>query len=163
MTDWGFAIAFWILAVVSVGSALAIVLLRNVFRAALFMVLCFVAIAGVFITLNADFLAAVQILIYAGAIGILLIFGIMLTRNSERGSPSGRLRLPALIAAVLLLVTFIYIALNTTWPLSSQPPLEQTTAPIAEALFNRYVLPFEVASVLLLAAIVGAIALVREG
>jgi len=78
-------IAFWILALIMVGAALAVVLLRDVFRAALLLILCFFTIAGIYITLNADFLAAVQVLIYAGAIGILLIFAIMLTRNVKGG------------------------------------------------------------------------------
>ena len=160
--DLGFAIAFWILAAVTVGSALCIILLRDVFRAALFMVLCFVTIAGIFVTLRADFLAAVQILIYGGAISIIIIFAIMLTHDTRRGSPAGRLRFSAVLAAGLLLLTFIGVVTMTQWPLSTEPPLEETTTIIAGTLFTQFVLPFEVASVLLLAAIIGAIVLVRE-
>ena len=75
----GFDIAFWILAVVAVMAALAVVLLGNVFRAALSLVLCFLVVAGIYITLSADFLAAVQVLIYVGAIAVLIILAIVLT------------------------------------------------------------------------------------
>ncbi len=66
----GLEIAFWVLAVVSVGAALAVVLIRDIFRAALSLVLCFLAVAGIYITLSADFLAAAQVLVYVGAISI---------------------------------------------------------------------------------------------
>ncbi|MBI2908879.1 MAG: NADH-quinone oxidoreductase subunit J [Chloroflexi bacterium] len=158
----GLAIGFWVLAIVTVVSALAVVLLRDVFHAALFLVVSFVTVAGIYVTLNADFLAAVQILIYAGAIAILLLFAIMLTREVRQGSPSNRLQLPALIIAVLMLVTFISVFTSTQWKISAQAPPEASTGPLALTLFNNFALPFEVASVLLLAAIVGAIALVRE-
>ena len=97
----GMDIAFWILAVVSVASALAVVLTRDLFRAALSLVLCFFTVAGIYATLSADFLAGAQVLIYVGAIGVLIIFAIMLTRDSRQGSPSGRLRLPALFIGLL--------------------------------------------------------------
>ena len=76
----GVDIAFWILAVVSVAAALMVVTLRNVFRAALALILCLVVVAGIYVTLSADFLAAVQILVYVGGISILVILAIMLTR-----------------------------------------------------------------------------------
>jgi len=139
-----------------------VVLLRDLFRAALLLVLCFVAIAGVYITLHADFLAAVQVLIYAGAIAILLIFAIMLTREVQRGNPFNRLHLVALLFSGLLLAALVWVVLATDWQLSSLEPVEPTTAAIAESLFDTYVLPFEVASVLLLAALIGAIVLARE-
>ena len=93
-------VAFWILALVMVVAALGVVLLQNIFRAALLLVLCFFTVAGIYITLNADFLAAVQVLIYAGAVSILLIFAIMLTRNVHSGNPSGRVSGPALFVAL---------------------------------------------------------------
>ena len=158
----GVQIGFWVLAVISVGSALMVVSLRDIFRAALFLVLCFVSVAGNFVTLEADFVAAVQVLIYAGAISILLLFAIMLTRDTRRGSPTGRLHSAAMFVATLIGVTLIVVALNTDWPKSTEAPLQATTAAIGDALFDRFVLPFEVASVLLLAALIGSIALARE-
>jgi len=160
----GLDIAFWILAVVGVLAALAVVLLGDVFRAALSLVLCFLVVAGIYITLSADFLAAVQVLIYVGAISVLIILAIMLTREVQRGSPSNRLRIPAFIVAILFFGGVSFAMLNTTWQVSVVPPLEPTTPAIAGLLFGEggFILPVEIAAILLLAAILGAIVLVRE-
>jgi NADH-quinone oxidoreductase subunit J len=160
----GISIAFWVLAVIGVIAALAVVLLRDVFRAALSLVLCFLTVAGIYITLSADFLAAVQILIYVGAISVLIILAIMLTREVQRGSPSNRLQIPAFLVAILFLGGVTFAMLNTPWAVSSTPPLEPTTPAIAGLLFGEggFILPVEIVPVLLLAAILGAIALARE-
>ena len=160
----GFEIAFWALAVVGVIAALAVVLLRDVFRAALSLVLCFLTVAGIYITLSADFLAAVQVLVYVGAIAILIILAIMMTREVQRGSPSNRLRIPALVVAVLFFVAVVYAVVNTSWQIAGIPPQEPTTSALANRLFGEggFILPLEIAPVLLLAAILGAIVLVRE-
>lgn len=160
----GLVIAFWISAVVAIAAALSVVLLRNVFRAALSLILCFLAVASIFVTLSADFLAAVQVLIYVGAIAVLIILAIMLTRDVQRGSPSNKLRIPAFIVAILFLGAVSFAMLNTQWPVSGIPPQEPTTAALAGKLFSEggFILPLEIAAVLLLAAILGAIVLVRE-
>ena len=160
----GLTIAFWILAAVGILAASGVVLLRNVFRAALSLVVCFLSIAGIFITLSADFLAAVQILVYVGAIAVLIILAIMLTREVQRGSPSNRLAVPAFIVAILFLGVVAFAMLNTTWAVTNIPPLEPTTPAIADKLFGEggFILPLEIAPIILLAAILGAIVLVRE-
>jgi len=160
----GLDIAFWVLAVVSVSTALAVVLMRDVFRAALFLVLCFFSVAGIYVTLSADFLAGAQVLIYVGAIAVLIIFVIMLTRESRQGSPSGRLRLPAILIGLFFLITMLFVVLNTDWHVVAEPPAESATTAIAQALFSEdgFVLAFEIAAALLLAAVIGAIALVRD-
>ena len=159
----GIEIAFWVLAAVTVAAALAVVFLRDLFRAALFLVLCFLAVAGIFVTLSADFLAAVQILIYVGAISVLIILAIMLTREVQRGSLSNRFRLPALAIAIIFAVVMSLVLTDTPWSLSSEAPLEPTTAPLANNLFSEgFALPVEIAAAVLLAAILGAIVLVRE-
>ena len=160
----GQAAAFWIMAVIIVGSALAVVFLRNVFRAALLLILCFIAIAGIYITLSADFLAAVQILVYVGAISVLIILAIMMTRGIQKGSPANKLKLPAIIVAAALLGILIYAVTSSPWYISSQPPLSDTTAPLATKLFseNGYILPVLIGATLLLAAILGAIIITRE-
>lgn len=159
-----FDIVFWLLAVMSVGAALAVVFLRNVFRAALFLVLCFFLVAGLFVTLQADFLAAAQVLIYVGAISILIIMAIMLTREVWQGSPAGRWRLPALVMGLLLLGVMVFAIVNTSWQVSTQAPQVPTTAAIGGRLFGEggFILAVEIAAVLLLAAVLGAIALIRE-
>ena len=158
------SVAFWVLASIAVLAALSVVLVRDVFRAALSLILCFLMVAGLYITLSADFLAAVQILIYVGAISVLIILAIMLTREVQRGSPSNRFRLPAFFVAVLFFGGIGYALLNTPWQVSSTPPLEPTTPAIAGLLFGEggFILPVEIAPMLLLAAILGAVVLVRE-
>ncbi len=160
----GLEIAFWISAVLGIMAALAVVLLRNVFRAALALVLCFLAVAGIYITLSADFLGVVQILVYVGAISVLIVLAIMLTREVQRGSPGNRLQLPALIVAALFFGVVVYAVTGTAWPISEAAPVTPTTGALALVLFGEkgYMLPLEIAPVLLLAAILGAIVLVRE-
>ena len=160
----GLEIAFWILSIVTITAALAVVWLSNIFRAALCLILCFLAVAGIFVTLSADFLAAVQILIYVGAIAILIILAVMLTREVERGSLSNRLKVPVLVISVFFLGVSIFAVINTSWQVVSLLPQEPTTAALANKLFgnNGFVLPVEISAVLLLAAIIGAITLMRE-
>ena len=156
------SIAFWVMAVIAVGSALAVIVVGDIFRAALFLILTFLTIAGLFITLSADFVAAVQVLIYGGAISILMIFAILLTRDVQKGNPSNRMLKPAVFMGALLAATLIVVITNTAWKLSGDAPPQATTAAIGDALVNIYVLPFEIASVLLLAAMIGAIVVARE-
>jgi NADH-quinone oxidoreductase subunit J len=170
----GLDAAFWILAVVGVGSAVAVVFLRDVFRAALFLVLGFFTVAGIYVTLDADFLAAVQVLIYVGAVGILLLFAIMFTRETRRGSLFNRLKMPALVFAAALLGIMIYTMTATDWSSlgaaanPALPGLQESgtglTGRIGEALFSKdgFVLPLEIAGVMLLAAVLGAIVIMRE-
>jgi NADH-quinone oxidoreductase subunit J len=160
----GLVVAFWILAIVTVLAALLVVTLRNVFHASLALILCFISVAGLFITLSADFLAAVQILVYVGAIGVVIILAIMLTRDVQTGSPSNALKIPAFIIAALFLGAVIYAMTSTSWPVTAVPPAQPTTAALGGKLFGTggFILPLEIAPVLLLAAILGAIVLVRE-
>jgi len=160
----GLDIAFWVLAIVVVAAALAVVLFRDIFRAALSLILCFLTVAGIYVTLSADFLAAVQVLIYVGAISVLIILAIMLTRDVQQGSLSNKLRIPAFVVAILFLGVVSFTLINTPWQVSTVPPLEPTTAALAVKLFGEggFILAVEIAAVLLLAAILGAIVLVRE-
>ena len=176
--------AFWVIAVSSIIAAIAVVQLRDLFRAALFLVVSFLGVAAMFVLLRAEFLAAVQVLIYVGAISVLIIFAVLMTRDVEEGSPSNRLRHPVGIIAALFLAAAIYVIVDTEWmvlgsavkgdaaealryaPLSAVSEADDvfsnTIPVIARLLINDFVLAFEVASVLLLAAIIGALALVRE-
>ncbi len=160
----GLEIAFWVLAIVAIAAALAVVLLPNIFRAALSLILCFLSVAGIFVTLSADFLAAVQVLIYVGARAVLIILAIMLTREVQRGSLSNKLRVPVLVSAILFLGAAIFAVINTSWPVATELPKEPTTAALASKLFGQdgFVLAVEIAAILLLVAIIGAITLVRE-
>ena len=185
-------VVFWILTVMAVGGALGVVLVPDLFRAALLLVLVFLSVAGFFVLLSAEFLAVVQVLIYVGAIAILIIFAVMLTRDVQRGNLPNRLQIPAAVFASLLLVSLVTVAVDTKWnflPAEQQEraDLVQTssvttltgdvlteagiTSPeeqaqvqesgLADLLIGDFVLPFEVVSVLLLAALIGALVLVR--
>jgi NADH-quinone oxidoreductase subunit J len=160
----GLAAAFWIMAVVMIVSALAVLFLRNVFRAALALILCFIAVAGIYITLSADFLAAVQILVYVGAISVLIILAIMMTRDVQKGSPVNKMQLPVAVVATVLLGILVYTVTNTPWKIAAESPLSPTTVPLATRLFSEsgFILPVEIGAVLLLAAILGAIVITRE-
>jgi NADH-quinone oxidoreductase subunit J len=160
----GLTVAFWIMAVIIIAAALAVVFLRNVFRAALALVLCFIAVAGIYLTLSADFLAAVQILVYVGAISVLIILAIMMTREVQQGSPHNKLEIPACIVAAVLLGLLVYSVTSAPWQIAAEAPLSPTTIPLASKLFSEhgFILPVEIAATLLLAAILGAIVIARE-
>ena len=171
-------IVFWVIAVSTIVAAIAVVQLRDLFRAALFLIVTFLGVAGMFVLLRAEFLAAVQVLIYVGAISVLIIFAILMTRDVEEGSPSNRLRIPVGVAAALFAAVAIFVAVSTEWNMvdvamsgalgaemgDKVTEVFSNTIPwIATLLIRNFVLAFEVASVLLLAAIIGALALIREG
>ena len=160
----GLTIAFWILAAVGILAALGVILMRNIFRAALCLILCFLTVAGIYVTLSADFLAVVQVLIYVGAISVLIILAIMLTREVQRGSLSNKLQLPAFIVALLFLEVLVLTLINTPWQIASTPPVAPTTPALATILFGEggFILPVVIAALLLLSAILGAIVLARE-
>ena len=159
-----FNLVFWILAILAVASALAVLVIRDVFRAAMALIFLFLVIAAIYVTLSADFLAVVQILVYVGAISILIIVGIMLTHDVTRGNPSGKFLVPAIVAGVLLLAVLVFTVSNTAWTVNTAPPLEQTTAPLGQKLFGMggYLFPVEMVAILLLTAVLGAIVLLRE-
>ena len=161
MDDTGTVIAFWMLAAITVGSAIGTAAARNLIHAVVFLVISFTGVAGLYITLSADFLAVTQVLIYVGAISILVLFAIMLTPRADRGNQEGFLRLPAVVLSGLVAATMIFVALDTDWNISSREGFEDTATAIGEALLDKFVLPFEIASVLLLVAMLGAIVLVR--
>jgi len=185
-------VVFWILSVMAVVGALGVVMVPDLFRAALLLIVVFIAVAGFFILLSAEFLAVVQVLIYVGAIAILIIFAVMLTRDVQHGNLPNRMQMPAAVLAALLFAALVAVAVGTQWeflPAEQQErvdlvqtsavttltgdvlteagitsPEEQSEvqhAGLADLLISDYVLPFEAVSVLLLAALIGALVLVR--
>jgi NADH-quinone oxidoreductase subunit J len=161
MSDAGTVIAFWIFGLMAVGSALLIVASRSLVHAVLALILSFIGVAGLFVTLSADFIAVAQVLIYAGAIGILTIFAIMLTPRAARENANSALFWPAMLLGVLLFGVITFSVLSTAWPVDDHPGFGLTAAEIGTALLSRYALPFEVVSVVLLAALIGAVVIVR--
>lgn len=139
-----------------------VIFVRNLLHAVLFLVLSFVGLAGVYITLSADFVAVVQILVYAGAISVLMVFAVMLTPRSGRDNAAGLLQIPAAALAGLIVTGVTFVAIETDWRIVARGSFDGTANAIGEALVSPFVLPFEIAAVLLTAAMIGAIVLVRE-
>ncbi|MEO6197633.1 MAG: NADH-quinone oxidoreductase subunit J [Dehalococcoidia bacterium] len=161
MDDTGVVIAFWALSLMTIGSALGVVAARNIIHAVVFLVASFLGLAGLYVTLSADFIAVAQMLIYVGAISILLLFAIVLTPRGSRDNAEGFLRLPALALGILVAAALIFAALDTEWAIADREGFDETASLIGDALLDKYALPFEIASVLLLVAVVGSIVLVR--
>ena len=174
-------IVFWVISVSTIVAAIAVVQLKDLFRAALFLIVAFIGVAGMFIMLRSEFLAIIQILIYVGAISVLLIFAIFMTRDVESGSPANNLPIPAGILAVGFGVIAVVVILSTNWltlsdgiygdgmnsaynatPTMISGVFTNTVPWIGRMLLQDFVLAFEVASVLLLSAVIGALALIRE-
>jgi NADH-quinone oxidoreductase subunit J len=159
--DPGVVVAFWILSAITVGSALLVAASRNLIHAVIFLVTSFLGVAGLYVTLAADFVAVSQVLIYAGAVSVLILFAIMLTPRARRDNSETFLRLPALMLAALVGVIVAFVAVDTDWSIEDRPAFEETASVIGSRLLNEYVLAFEIAAVLLVAAILGAVVLVR--
>ena len=157
-------IVFTLLAIIAIASAIAVIVVRDIFRAALCLILLFMTVAGIYLLLHADFLAIVQVLVYVGAISILIIVAIMLTRDARQGQPLGNLKYPAVIVAALLLGVVVFGIINTAFTMPDNAPLQETVKPLGKALFgdSGYLLTVEMAAVMLLSAIIGAIAVIRE-
>jgi NADH-quinone oxidoreductase subunit J len=158
-------IAFGVIAIAMAVSALRVVTTRNVVHAALYLVVVLAGAAAIFVLLAAEFVAVVQVLVYIGAIVVLFLFGIMLTR-AEIGRLSdldNDQRWLAAIVAVFLfgvLSFFLYDGFRDTQ--LPEPGTVQTSGEVGQSIFSTYVVPFEVISVLLLAALVGAVVIARR-
>jgi len=155
---------FYILAAIIVCSAVLVVTLKNIFHSLLFLVLTFFSVAGIYVLLHAEFLAAVQVLIYVGAITVLLIFAIMMTAQiySPALRQSNQQVIPGIIVVGILLVVTLTVLGNTTWRVSEKLPASQSVNLIGKSLLTTYVLPFEVVSVVLITALIGAIIIARR-
>ena len=159
----GEAAVFWIFALVTVGSAGVVVLSRTLIYSAFALLFTFFGVAGLYVLLGADFLAAVQLLVYVGGILVLLLFGVMLTHkiyDLDLRAETTQLA-PGVIVAVGLFVILGATALRTQWAATPRPPAV-TTNDIGRLFMGPYLLPFEAASILLLVALVGAAMIVRR-
>jgi len=157
-------IAFGIIALVIVASALRVVTTNNVVHAALYLVLVLAGVAGLYFILGAEFVGTTQILVYIGAIIVLFLFGIMLTRapiGGEADLDHDQRWIGGLIA-VLLLAVISYTLIDRFEDSELPADTVVTTAQVSDAIFGTYLVPFEVVSVLLLAALVGAIVVARR-
>ena len=167
MESTGIIIGFWALSALTVGASLLVFLARNLIHAVVLLVLAFMGMAGLFVTLSADFIAIAQILIYAGAIAVLMVFAIMLTPLAGRDNGNSIFVGPGVLLGAVFAALVVFVAVDVDWPELTGGALDArsfntTAGAVGDALLNRYVLAFEIASVLLLAAFIGAIALVQE-
>lgn len=158
-------ILFMTFAGILLGSGILVVTMKDIIRCGLAMIVCFGALAGLYVLVGAPLVAGAQVLVYIGAISVLILFAIMLTQNKV--APARLVfqtqAVPAAIASVVLAVLIALTVTATEWGALDERARNATTA-VASALFANYVLPFEVVSVLLLAAVVGGIFLAkREG
>jgi NADH:ubiquinone oxidoreductase subunit 6 (subunit J) len=153
---------FYTIAGIIVLFAILVVSVRNIFHAGLFLIGTFLGVAGIYLTLFNYFLAAVQALVYSGAIAVLILFGVMLTQKHYRKEdPSHhRFRFLAFLLSLSLLV--VMVLAYGTLPPGSIAPVDGLLHQIGEALMQAYVLPFEIISILLLVALIGAFVLARE-
>ena len=160
--DAGVVVAFYILAATTLICAFVTIMVRDLLQAVLFLALTFVGIAGIYIVLSADFVAVAQVLIYAGAIAVLMTFAVMLTPAADRMNSETKFQGPAFILSGLLLAVLVFVIRDTDWQISGRPEFVTTAASLGQAFMKPYVVPFEVASVLLMTAMVGAIVLTKE-
>lgn len=155
-------VIFYVVGAVTVAGAAGVVFARNIVHAALFLMLALLAVAGVFILLAAEFLAIVQVLIYGGAVTILVMFAMMLTRVRDLPAATDGPQKPfAFIAAGAFAVTSIAAIVSTDWPGNTDEINVVSFNDIGTALFTTWAVPFEVASLLLMVALLGAVVLAR--
>lgn len=163
MTLSGEFLAFMGLALVAIIGGVLLLNLNKVVHMVVALIFTFVAIAGIYVLLSAEFVAAVQILIYSGAITIIMLFGIMLTKHDDESEPkTGKWRKLLLFLGILGFAFAVYIGIYN-FNIDQVPTKlhENNTMQIGEALYSKYIIPFELTSVLLLAALVGAIILAK--
>lgn len=151
--------SFYVIAASAVISALGVVTSRNIFHCAIYLALSLFCVAGIYLFLDAEFLAIVQVLIYVGAIVILFLFAIMLTANiGDRAiSHTNRQVLGGGLIAAMIAVFFVAVIIGEPWKRSLSQAQPLTLQELGKSLMSAYALPFEVISLILLAALVGAI------
>ena len=151
------------LATLMLASGIAVVSMRDIIRCGLAMIVCFLALAGLYVTLGAPMVAAAQVIVYIGAISVLILFAIMLTQ--EKAGPARLVfqtqAAPAAVAAIVVAVLVALAAYGTDWQAADQV-VASATDDLAKLLFQDYLLVFEAVSVLLLAAVIGGVFLAKR-
>lgn len=155
-------IIFYILAAITLGSGLLTVLSKNPVHSAIYMIVCFFSIAGHFLMLNAQFLSVIHIIVYTGAIMVLLLFTLMLMNLNEQHEPAKKIasRVAATVSACLMVVVMLAALLKVAPQIEVYKNAEvdfQSVKVIGDVILNEYLVPFEFASVLLIASMIGAV------
>ena len=162
--------SFWMLAAFAAAGAVGVVAARNVFYAAIGLVVSLIAVAGLYVTLDADFLAVAQFMIYVGGIAVLIVFAVMMTAQLQRGSSANKLWPGSLAIAALLYLGLVAAIIRADWGLPESGPVASPLVGgaadagvrLPDVLFSTYLLPFELAGVVLLVATIGALVIARE-
>ncbi|MEW5922893.1 MAG: NADH-quinone oxidoreductase subunit J [Candidatus Zixiibacteriota bacterium] len=155
---------FYLLSLALILSALMVVTLKNIFHCAIFLIITLFCVAGIYILLHAEFLAAVQVLIYVGAVSVLMIFAIMLTSQltSKKIEQTNEQVTVAGLVSLAFLGSSMCAMLKTRWNIGEVTLPENNIMSLGKLLMTDFVLPFEVVSILLLAALIGAVVLARK-
>ena len=160
--NWADAL-LWVLAAVMLGAGLLVVTMRDIIRCGLAMIVCFGSLAGIYVLIGAPLLAAAQVIVYIGAISILILFAIMLTETKD--APSRLVfqtqAVPAAIASIIIAVVVALAIAATDWGALPER-VHLATDAMSRVLFSDFVLPFEIVSVLLLAAVIGGVFLAKR-
>jgi len=157
-------VIFYLIAAVTVGSAAIVAFSRNIIYSAFALLGTFSGVAGIYVLLGADFVAAIQVLIYVGGILVLLLFAVMLTHRITELEITNRAvgRLPALAFVGIFLMLLLQSIRETRWARAGRLDYSPTTASIGDLFLANYLLPFEIAAVVLLVALIGAIVIARK-
>jgi NAD(P)H-quinone oxidoreductase subunit 6 len=155
---------FYLVAIVTVGSAVIVAFSRNIIYSAFSLLGTFAGAAGIYVFLGADFVAAVQLLIYVGGILVLILFAVMLTHRITDVEITNRAagRIPGLVIVAVLLALLVQTIRETPWAKAKEIVYTPTSAKIGDMFLQDYLLPFELASLVLLAALIGAVVLARK-
>jgi NAD(P)H-quinone oxidoreductase subunit 6 len=155
---------FYLIAIITVGSAVVVAFSRNIIYSAFSLLGTFAGVAGLYVFLGADFVAAVQVLIYVGGILVLILFAVMLTHRITDVEITNRAvgRLPGLLVVGVFLALLVQTIRETSWVQVKELTHQPTTAKIGNLFLENYLLPFELASLVLLAAMIGAVVLSRK-
>ena len=158
------AVVFYLVAAVTVVSAAMVAFSRNIIHSAFSLLGTFAGVAGIYVFLGADFVAAVQLLIYVGGILVLILFAVMLTHRITDVKITNRAagRIPALLIVAILIGLLIQTIRETTWSKAKEIAFAPTASQIGDLFLQNYLLPFELASLVLLAALIGAVVLARK-
>lgn len=157
------AVLFYLLAGCVLASAVGVVRQSNLFHAGISLIGCFLGVAGLYVTLSAPFMAAMQVLVYAGAISVVLLFAFMLTHNLMKTPKPSFQRLPALATSVMLAGMLCATSWNTSWVLEAAPPKPlRDVEQLGFTYMTANLLPFQIVAVLLLAALIGAVVVARK-
>lgn len=162
MSEGFYSAVFYLLSLVIIFAALGVVLKKNLVHSALLLTASFIGVGGIYIMLNADFLAAVQILVYAGAVAVMITLGVMLTRREHMAdsNPDHGHKLAALFVTGIFAIVVVSAFLVTPWQVDVHFTPD-TVGALADLMLGQYVIAFEVAAVLLLVAMIGAIIMAK--